>query len=228
MFFGLNNGIGVSFWFAFVLGYLISLVFAFVMHEYAHASVAVREGDMTPKMMGRLTINPIRHIDPFGLIMLLVLGFGYARPVPVCPQNFRRGRLSDFLVAGAGVFTNLCIAVCLIFVKSILIVFAPKVFESYNFFAVLLSVLLQYGIWINLSLAFFNLIPVAPLDGFRLLASILGARGQKFVDFMEKYQLVFMIVLIVVSMVGFNFIGYLASLLDWGLETAFVKFFRLF
>lgn len=228
MFFALSNAGGVSVVFAIILGYILALVIGFCFHEAAHALAATKQGDPTPKMMGRLTLNPIKHIDPLGLVMLLVVGFGYAKPVPVNPQNFKKGRWSDFLVSSAGILTNIGIAIVLCFFQSLLYRFAPVVFVSGNFFALLLDAFLYYGIWINLSLAFFNLIPVPPLDGFRMLEAALGPKHYKFIQFMERYSFVFMIVVMVVVMFGFNFIGIAAGYTEYGISWIFDKFFALF
>ena len=228
MFFALGGATGAAMVFAIILAYLAALVLGFVFHESAHAYAATKQGDPTPKMMGRLSLNPAKHIDPIGIVMLLLVGFGYAKPVPVNPQNFRHGRWSDFVVSSAGIFTNIAIAIVLCFVQSILQTFAPIVFLSTNFFAMLLSAFLQYGIWINLSLAFFNLIPIPPLDGFGMLESMLGPKGYKFSLFMRRYSFVFMIVMLVVVMFVFNFVGYLSMLTEFGISWVFDKFFGLF
>jgi len=228
MFFAFNYNYPAYIVFAIFLAYLVVLVVGFSFHEAAHAFVATKEGDMTPKAYGRLTLNPAKHIDPLGFVMLLVVGFGYAKPVPVNPYNFRRGRLSDFLVSSAGIFTNLLFALFFGLLWSVFEVFAPAAIFSNNFFSVFLQVLLQYGMLINISLALFNLLPIPPLDGYRMLSAAMGQKGREFRQFMEKYSFVFMIVLAVFVMFGFNFIGRAAFGIQDGIIWVFEKFFGLF
>ncbi len=228
MFFAVSNISSSYLFIAMILAYLFALLIGFSMHEAAHAFAAVKQGDPTPKLMGRLTLNPIRHIDPLGFIMLLLVGFGYAKPVPVNPYNFKNGRWSDFLVSIAGIGTNLLIAVVLGLFRSLFVVFSPNLFYSNNFFANFLVLFLEFGMIINLCLAFFNLIPVPPLDGFRVLEAILGPKHRNVIDFMEKYSFVIMIVFLIIVMFVFNFIGYLANWSFIGICWIFEKFFYLF
>lgn len=228
MFFAINYNYPFYVYMAIVLAYVVALVVGFTMHEAAHAFVATKEGDLTPKAYGRLTLNPIKHIDAVGLIMLLLVGFGYAKPVPVNPYNFKRGRLSDFLVSFAGIFVNLLLALFFGILWSVFEVFAPSAIYSPNFFSAFLQVVLQYGMLINISLAVFNLLPIPPLDGYRMTSALLGQKGYKFRSFMEKYSLVFMIVLAIVVMFGYNFIGQVAFFTRDGIIWIFEKLFGLF
>ena len=136
---------------------LIALIPAFTFHEFAHAWVANRLGDPTAKNMGRLTLNPIKHLDVFGILMVLSVGFGWAKPVMVNPANLRNGRRDMALVAVAGPLTNLLLAVVLALLWRVVGV-------SDNQF--LVDVVLT-SIGLNVALLFFNLIPLAPLDGFK-------------------------------------------------------------
>ena len=228
MFFAINYNYPAYVYFALVLAYVVALVVGFTFHEAAHAFVATKEGDLTPKAYGRLTLNPIKHIDPIGLVMLLLVGFGYAKPVPVNPYNFKRGRLSEFLVSFAGIFTNLVLALFFGLLWSVFEVFAPAAIYSANFFSAFLQVLLQDGILIIISLAVFNLLPIPPLDGYRMVSALLGGKGLSFRQFMEKYSFVFMIILAFVVMFGYNFIGQIAFLTKDGIVWIFEKFFGLF
>lgn len=166
------------------------MVFSLVAHEYAHAYVAYRQGDDTAYMLGRITLNPLPHIDPFLSILMPALTwfissavgypffFGGAKPVPVNPRKYRKYVRGDLLVSSAGVITNFCLS----------FVFAG-LFAGVGALAQLLgpSTLLEtiqrmfmYGIWLNLILCFFNLIPIPPLDGshlfYHLLPPAWGAR----------------------------------------------------
>ena len=143
-----------------ILARLIALVPAFTFHEFAHAWVAYRLGDPTAKDLGRLTLNPLKHIDVFGMLMVLTVGFGWARPVPYNPDNLRNGRKDIALVAVAGPLANLLFATFLALVWRLL---APEGSDLWNL--VVLS-----SIRLNVALLFFNLIPIAPLDGFKAVA----------------------------------------------------------
>jgi Zn-dependent protease len=163
------------------------LLFSVVVHEVAHGWVALRQGDDTAFMLGRLTLNPIPHLDLFGsLIVPAVLFlsnagflFGWAKPVPVNPRNFRNYRRGDILVSLAGIISNLILAVIF---TLLMIVFirtghaVPSLLPTMD----ILQQMAFYGILINLLLAFFNLIPIPPLDGshvlYHLLPPQIGAR----------------------------------------------------
>jgi len=142
-----------------------ALLAAMTIHEYSHARAAVAMGDPTPRIMGRLTLNPIPHIDPIGLLLLFVAGFGWAKPVQVNPRNFRDGRKGTFIVSLAGAGANIALG-----------------FFAW-FFLVLLGDLHLIGeVWqktlwqlyrYNLMFAVFNLIPIPPLDGSKVLMSLL-------------------------------------------------------
>ena len=142
-----------------------ALIAAMTIHEYSHARAAVAMGDPTPRFMGRLTLNPIPHIDPIGLLLLFVAGFGWAKPVQINPRNFRDGRKGTFIVSLAGAGSNIALG-----------------FLAW-FFLMLLSQLNLVGeVWqktlwqlyrYNLMFAVFNLIPIPPLDGSKVLMSLL-------------------------------------------------------
>jgi Zn-dependent protease len=160
------------------------LVFAMVAHEYAHAATALREGDDTAYMLGRVTLNPLPHIDPFMSILLPALiwfsthgaySFGGAKPVPVNSRKFRHYVRGDLLVSAAGVVTNLLLAIVCSVVFVLVGLLSGWVPQAVGVFDTVQRMLV-YGMWLNLLLCFFNLIPVPPLDGSHLLYHALPPR----------------------------------------------------
>ena len=153
---------------------LLSLSF----HEFGHAWTANRCGDPTARMMGRLTLNPLRHLDPMGFVMMLLVGFGYAKPVPVNPNNFKHKRRDDFMVSIAGVTCNLILAVVGTLL-SMVFFYCTYVAKIPLFHASWMGVvynMVESLIIINLSLMVFNLLPVPPLDGYHVWNDILFGR----------------------------------------------------
>ncbi|MDR2753325.1 MAG: site-2 protease family protein [Oscillospiraceae bacterium] len=158
-------------------------------HEFAHAWAAKKLGDNTAFMHGRLTLNPAKHLDVMGTLMVLVVGFGYAKPVPVNPRNFRNRKKGMALTAAAGPLANLLLAVVLMFIGQLLgalysLFFAGSVAPDlmdliWEFFAMASS--------INVALMLFNLIPVPPLDGSRILDMLLPARASLFLARYERW-----------------------------------------
>jgi Zn-dependent protease len=170
-----------------IMLFLPVLIFSIVVHEYAHGWVALRQGDDTAYMLGRLTLNPVPHLDVLGSLIVPVLLwvsqagflFGWAKPVPVNPRKFREYRRGDILVSLAGIAANLALAAVSI-VLLIVLVHLARVLPGSGELLLLLGRMAEYGLWINLILAFFNLIPIPPLDGshvlYHLLPPRLGAR----------------------------------------------------
>lgn len=169
-----------------------ALLVGLTFHEYAHALVAYKLGDPTAKNMGRLTINPIKHLDPLGTIFLLVFRFGWAKPVPVNPLHFRGDRQKGMLwVSLAGPGSNL--------VMALITAVIWKLVEPQNPIvgAVLLNIF-----YINLILAVFNIIPVPPLDGSKILAGVLPRSYSHVIYSLEKYGYVVLLLLMLFGIVG--------------------------
>lgn len=154
------------------LGGIIAVLFVFIPHEFAHAFVAYKCGDPTAKMRGRLTLNPLKHIDPTGFVLCILTGFGWAKPVPIYPYNFHKYRKGLFLTAIAGVVANYIIAFIAYPLFLLIAVYAAPTASAavyvVNFFEQVFYLIFAY----SLSVAVFNLLPFYPLDGFRVVESL--------------------------------------------------------
>lgn len=174
---------------------LPAIVIGLTFHEYAHGLVAHWLGDDTARLQGRLTINPAAHVDPVGLILLFLAGFGWAKPVPVNPLSFtgdmRRGML---LVSLAGPATNLLMAIVAVVIHLALVDLRLPYFTEIMF----------YIIYINVVLAIFNLLPIPPLDGSKILAGILPGR-QEWLYHLEAYGMIILILLVFSGAIGYIF-----------------------
>ncbi|NQS74885.1 MAG: site-2 protease family protein [Peptococcaceae bacterium] len=174
---------------------LPAIVVGLTFHEYAHGLVAHWLGDDTARLQGRLTINPAAHVDPVGLLMLFLAGFGWAKPVPVNPLSFtgdmRRGML---LVSLAGPVMNIVMAVVAVVVHLALMDLGLPYFTEIMF----------YIIYINIVLAIFNLLPIPPLDGSKILAGILPGR-QEWLYHLESYGIIILILLVFTGAIGYIF-----------------------
>lgn len=166
---------------------LPGLVIALVIHEYAHAKAADVMGDFTPRMTGRLTLNPMAHIDPIGLIMLLVVRFGWAKPVMINARNFRNWRQGELLVAVAGPMANLLVA----FISLL----AMAVLFKLGMFSEGVRLVLSMMVLFNINFAIFNMLPLPPLDGSKVLMVLLPGRlAYKLMSF-ERYSFIILIFL---------------------------------
>jgi len=185
--------------------YVIVLIMSIVLHEVAHGYSAYLLGDDTARRSGRLTLNPIKHLDPFGSVILPLFmiimntGFfiGWAKPVPYNPANLRNGKRGDFIVAISGVAVNLMIAI----IFGLLMRFGPMLglplyadgSSTINPFYQISTII----VLMNLVLAFFNLIPIPPLDGSKILFSLLPARLRYVENFLERWGLFLLVFFIV-------------------------------
>ncbi|MCL6635368.1 MAG: site-2 protease family protein [Peptococcaceae bacterium] len=185
---------------------LPAIILALTFHEYAHGWMADRLGDRTARSMGRLTLNPLAHVDPVGLVLLFLAGFGWAKPVPVNPYNFRGDvRRGMLLVSLAGPATNLLLALASALALGFLAE-APAIVTAFrgDAGAPYLVGILKYMIQINVVLGIFNLIPIPPLDGSKILAGLLPGR-QNWLYQLETYGTILLILLVFTGAIGFLF-----------------------
>lgn len=186
----------------------IVLLVAFTIHELAHAVTADRMGDPTPRRQGRISLNPLVHLDPFGTIALLVAGFGWAKPVMVNPMNFRMNpRTGMAIVAAAGPLSNIIMAVLFAVPFQLGLVrftmSTPGTLPS-------LDMLLSQFVLINLILAFFNLIPIPPLDGYKILIGILPPEMGYRLQPLEQYGFLILLgAIFFLPAIGVDVIGWL-------------------
>ncbi|MEA1963851.1 MAG: site-2 protease family protein [Candidatus Aerophobetes bacterium] len=187
---------------------LVILLFSIILHECAHGIMAERHGDSTARMAGRITLNPIPHLDPIGslllpgimVIMSLVGGplfiFGWAKPVPINPYNLNNPKKDMMWIGLAGPGANLGIALFLVLLFRILVTSAS-----------IAAVVLFYGIAINLILAFFNLIPIPPLDGSRVLSGLLPEEYNYRLSRIEPFGFIILVILLISGVLNFLFAG---------------------
>jgi Zn-dependent protease len=186
-----NNPLSFFLW-------LIALVVAITIHEFAHAYMADRLGDPTPRLQGRLTLNPLAHLDPLGTLMMLFIRFGWGKPVQFDPFNLRNLRRDSAIISLAGPISNFLLAtLCAIFLHFLLsarlnLLSVPIL----GVLSYLLTALLQPIIIINVALGVFNLIPIHPLDGFKIVEGALSEHYARQWKELEGYGMIFLLFLV--------------------------------
>lgn len=188
------------------------VLLSIVIHELSHGLVAYKMGDPTAKRAGRLSFNPIKHIDPLGAVSMLLFRFGWAKPVPVNPNYFRRKRLGMILVSLAGPVANMVFAFLVMCLWYLFAAVVPMhighsipVMDTVNYY-------IEDLYWLNLSLAVFNLIPIPPLDGSKILGALLPEKWESTILRYERYGMIVLFVLIFASG-RWNPLG---NILGWG------------
>ena len=189
-----------------LLSFVISIpgiLIAITFHEFAHAFAADKLGDDTPRRQGRLNLNPFKHLDPFGTIMLVFAGFGWGRPVEINPRNFNRDislSKAEAIVAAAGPIMNIVLAILFELILCAVIRFAPAFVMTETGYIV--SLLLTSIVMTNLGLGIFNLIPLPPLDGSKILSGVLPYNARNWIESRSQIFEIIFIALWVVGILG--------------------------
>jgi len=206
----------------------VAIILAIILHELAHGYVALWNGDATAKVYGRLTLNPLAHFDAMGLLMMLLVRIGYAKPVPVNPDNFRHRKLGLFTVALAGITLNILLAF-------FSVPFYMLCSRSSSTGLYYLGSFFRWFIIININLALFNILPIYPLDGFRVVESFARSTNP-YCRFMRNYGQYVLIILVGISVIVdltpipwyFDILGvYVTTQRNW-IANGFTAFWGLF
>ena len=219
---------------SFVLS-IPGILVAITFHEFAHAFAADKLGDDTPRRQGRLNLNPFKHLDPFGTIMLVFAGFGWGKPVEINPRNFNRDislSKAEAIVAAAGPIMNLLLAVVFEIILCIIIKFVPGfyvdgtyIYSSGQAWGIVANIIIRI-ISINIGLGIFNLIPLPPLDGSKILSGFLPYNAK---NWMDSHGQIFEIIFVALWIVGILslIISPIISIVDNALTNLFMSIFGL-
>ncbi len=211
-----------------LLLYIPIILISLTVHEYSHGYAAYKCGDMTARNFGRLTLNPLKHLDPIGTAMMLLFGFGYAKPVPINPRNFGKPRRDLCIVAAAGPVSNLVLAFLglAVFRFSNFVAFDLVRIQSISTFYGMWSIFAYSFVSANISLAVFNLIPLPPLDGSRLASVLLPTRIAYAIERYEQY--IMFAVMLLLYFGKLDGIIFFFSNLIFGLFNSFLSLFPCF
>lgn len=212
-----------------ILFTLPAVIIAIAFHEYAHAWMADKLGDETPRMQGRLTLNPLNHLDPVGSILLLFAGFGWGKPVQINSRNFNRNvsmSKGEALVSLAGPVMNFILAIIFAIIIGVVYMFVPSSFLTTTIGEVI-YILLQECVLINIGLGVFNLLPLPPLDGSKIFINLFPYNTRRWI--MEHEQIFYYIFLAIwITGLAGIIISPIINLLYNGLMNGILAIFRLF
>lgn len=195
--------------------FMISLT----VHEVAHGYVALRMGDPTARNLGRLTLNPVKHIDIFGFLMLLVVGFGWAKPVPINPRNFKNYRKGIVLTSLAGPLSNFVMALGMALIQAVLLAILTASGYTFgmslaNSFLTSVFTFTGYFISLNVILMVFNLLPLPPLDGYRVLGVVLPYKIAYKLSQYERYSFIILYALLLTNILTVPLVFLQGKILD--------------
>lgn len=173
----------------YILSVVVAIAVAISVHEFGHAYSAHLLGDDTAKMYGRMTLNPAKHLDPIGLLMMIIFKIGWAKPVPVNPNNFKNYKLGNVLVSFSGVFANIITAIICVIINKHVNMYAINIISSMTMIY-------------NVSFAAFNLLPLPPLDGWGIVSTFIPYKYNEYVYKYESMSSIIFLVLIVTGLVG--------------------------
>ena len=218
--------------FIYIIFFVVIFFMTITVHECAHGYIAYRLGDPTAKYMGRLTLNPVRHIDPIGLILIMVIGFGWAKPVPINPRNFKNPKSGMAVSAAAGPVSNLLMAA----LGSILFAALGRIFIYTGFingFSISAVQFFNLFATLNVWFAVFNMIPLPPLDGSRIVSYFLPPKYHYYYNYVERYGFLILILLLNLGRINRNldFIRILQAFSGWilsGMDFVIDSIFSLF
>ncbi|MGO5074080.1 site-2 protease family protein [Clostridium sporogenes] len=191
-----------------------AILVGLTVHEFAHAYVADKLGDKTPKFQGRLTLNPFSHIDIIGFVMILLIGFGWAKPVQINPSALKRGYKDEIKVSVAGVTANVITAFLFALLTAFLLKLNLVNFGDITSLGGIIGLILNYVVRINCMLAIFNLMPIPGLDGFDILRDLWPKTFYKISDVIYRYQMIILLIFVVTPISSFlvgiptNFLHY--------------------
>lgn len=206
-------------WLQDTLYYLPALLIALSVHEAAHAYTAYKLGDTSQKVQGRLSLSPLAHIDPIGFIFMLVFKFGWGKPVIMDDRNFKDRRKGVMMVALAGPLSNIILAFIFTVILKLLDVFGVLAIMSESNIGNILYIMLIYMIGFNVMFGVFNLIPLPPFDGAKVLSYFLPRKAREWMDWLEQYSVWILVILMITDVYqiiitpAYNFIYWLISLI---------------
>lgn len=194
-----------------------AVLLALSIHEYAHAYAAYKCGDPTARNLGRMTLDPVKHLDPIGTICLLLFRFGWAKPVPVNSRNFKHPKKDNVLVSLSGIIANFImsfIAFAIFFLVYYKLGFSNEIFANIMMPIVIL----------NITLGIFNLLPIPPLDGFQVLNSFLPHKASGVINVLYRYGFIILLILILTNVTSMI----LGTFTNWLIYDVYAPFFGLF
>lgn len=188
---------------------LIAFIVALTVHEFSHALAAYLLGDNTAKRLGRLTLNPLAHIAPLGLLFLILVRFGWAKPVPFDPRNFKYPRFYSVLVGLAGPTSNFILACIFMALSHHSSAFIPVQAAAY------LTIFFKTSIWVNVMLGIFNILPIPPLDGSHLVRALLPTQLLPYYRIIERFSIFLLIILLMIPSISGLLIQSINNVIFW-------------